>query len=179
MSIKIYWGPAGSYKTSSAVWNDLPDFAFDGRTVVTNIRGLTNRDKIVEILEREFKKKKVPDSFELIHQESETKEGKEKWLKWFHWMPNGAGILVDEGQRIWPKKMTAKEIKSLDYPGGADAATKDSRPENFDVSFDMHRHQNWDLVITTTNIRRLHENLRQNADSALRHRNRALDGKNT
>lgn len=175
MSIKIYWGPGGSYKTSSAVWDDLPDFAFNGRKVVTNVRGLSDEKKVREVLEREFKKP-VPDAFRLIHVESESREGKQKWFKWFHWMPNGAGVIVDEGQRIWPKKLTNAEIKLLDYPGGPDQAAKDDRPEGFDVSFDMHRHQNWDLVVTTTNIRNLHPQLRGNADGAIRHRNRALDG---
>lgn len=175
MSIKIYWGPGGSYKTSSAVWDDLPDFAFNGRKVVTNVRGLSDEKRVREVLEREFKKE-VPSEFRLIHIESDSKAGKEKWFKWFHWMPNGAGIIVDEGQRIWPKKMTNAEVKELDYPGGPDQAANDDRPEGFDVSFDMHRHQNWDIVVTTTNIRNLHPQLRGNADGAIRHRNRALDG---
>lgn len=185
MSIKIRHGRPGAYKTSGAVWEDLPQYAFDGRHIVTNIRGLTDRAKIIEVIEKEYnkwawlpwkKEVKVPDSFEITNVEHETLEGKEKWARWFHWMPNGAAIFVDEAQRIFRKEWSAKKLHEFDYIGGTDKAEKDNRPEDFLTAFEMHRHFNWDMVLTTPNIKSIRPDIREIADGAYYHLNSKMIG---
>lgn len=185
MSLKIRHGSPGAYKTSGAVWEDLPRYALDGRVIVTNIRDLNDREKIVSVIEKELNKwswlpwkkdVKVPDSFDIINVEHETLEGKEKWARWFHWMPNGAAIFVDEAQRIWRKEWSAKKLHEFDYPGGTDKAEKDNRPEDFLTAFEMHRHFNWDMVLTTPNIKSIRTDIREIADGAYYHVNSKLIG---
>lgn len=175
MSNKIYWGRPGSYKTSSAVKNDLPEFALAGRVVVTNVRGLYNVERVKKVVEKQFSKK-VPASFDIIHQECSTVEGRQKWATFFHWAPLGCAFIVDESQDVWRKKWTQKQIDELDYPGGADKAEKDGRPATFALAFDMHRHYNWDFVLTSPHIKKIRDDIREIADAAYKHVNMALVG---
>ena len=175
MSIKIHYGPPGSYKTSGLIKDDFPKAVLDGRIVVTNVRGLDDRERIVEIIEREFKKE-VPDSFEIIWQEHQTSEGKEKWARWFHWVPLGSYLFVDEAQKIWRKSWRDKDLALLDYPGGPDKALEDKRPSDFLTSFEMHRHYGFDLALTTPNIKLIRSDIRDCSEGAFRHKNLALNG---
>ncbi len=185
MGIKIYHGSPGSYKTSNCVYCDLPKFAFDGRVIVTNIRGLEDRNKIKSVLEKRgnrFKifpwqqKRYIPESFDIINVEHETLEGKEKWARWFHWAPEGCVLFVDEAQRIWRKEWTAKQLHQFDYPGGTDKAKEDHRPDDFLTSFEMHRHYNWDFVLTAPSIKLIRQEIREIADGAYFHVNSSLIG---
>lgn len=175
MSLKIYWGRPGSYKTSSAVKTDLPDFAFAGRVVVTNVRGLNDTEKVKRVLEKQFKKN-IPDTFEIINVESDSVEGKDKWAKFFHWAPKGCAFIVDEVQDVWKKKWAQTFLNTLDYEGGADKAKADGRPLDFAISFDQHRHYNWDFVLTTPHIKKIRDDIREICDFAYKHRNQALIG---
>ena len=175
MSGKIYWGRPGSYKTSSAIKTDLPEFAFEGRKVITNVRGLNDTEQIKKVLEKQFKKQ-VHDDFEIINVESETKEGRDKWARFFHWCPKGAAFIVDEAQDVWSKRWTTKQLDSFNYPGGPDKANEDGRPNDFSIAFDQHRHYNWDFVLTTPHIKKLREDIREICDFAYKHRNQALVG---
>jgi zona occludens toxin len=175
MSSKIYWGRPGSYKTSSAVSKDLPDFAFNGRTVITNVRGLDNQDRVVRVLEKKFKKK-VPATFKLINIESKTIEGRDKWAKFFHWAPVNSAFIVDEAQDVWRKKWNQKYLDDLEYPGGANKADEDKRPLNFEMAFDQHRHYNWDFVLTTPHIKKIRDDIREICDVGIKYVNMALIG---
>ena len=48
MSIYAYWGPAGSYKTSTAIIDECVPAIQKGRLIVTNIRGL-QPDRVLSV----------------------------------------------------------------------------------------------------------------------------------
>lgn len=169
MSIKIHHGPPGSYKTSGAVMDDFIPAIKAGRKVVTNVRGLTV-DKALEVFPD------APDSFDIIHVDSSTKEGRDQLARWFHWVPLGCLMLLDEAQSIFPKRWRDKDIKELDYPEGIDAATEAGRPHNWETAWEMHRHYNWDVVLTTPSIKLIRSDIRECAEMAYRHKNQAVIG---
>lgn len=170
MSIKIHWGPPGSYKTAGAVQDDLIPAWKSGRTIITNIRGL-NAESLASATGMH------PDEGgDLILVDSESAEGRARMARWFHWAPRGALIFVDEAQAVWPKAWTVRDLAELDYPGGTAQAEADSRPHCFTIAIDKHRHYNWDFVLTTPNIRKVRDEIRQAADGGYKHRNLALIG---
>jgi len=194
MSIKIRWGAPGSYKTSAAVADDFVDAVKAGRIVVTNVRGLNDKHKIIKAIESKYsglalvksfpfittKPFKVPESFELhhlsTHEHDDAQDNREHLARWFHWLPKGSLLLLDEAQDIWPKRWTQKDIDKLDYPGGVAAASKDKRPSNFNQAFEMHRHHGWDIILTTPNITLIRPDVRATAEGAFRHDNQAMIG---
>jgi zona occludens toxin len=169
MPIKIHHGPPGSYKTAGAMGDDFLREAKSGRVIVTNVRGVT-ADRVRD----EFPD--LPDSFDVIHVDDKTTEGREKWAKWFHWMPKGAFIFVDEIQMIWPKNWRESDIRRLDYPGGIEQATADDRPATWEEAFEKHRHYNWDMVFTTPSYKKVRDDVRQCAEMAFKHKNLAVVG---
>jgi zona occludens toxin len=183
MSIKIHHGAPGSYKTSGSVADDFVAAAFAGRTIITNVRGLNDRQLVIDVLNKArrfffFKrfKKSVPDSFDIIWIDTRVEEGREKLSRFFQWAPPGAFIMVDEAQAIWLQEWSTKELHKFDYEGGADAAARDNRPANFLIAFEMHRHYGWDLVLTTPNIDKIRKDIRGCAEGAYKHKNQALIG---
>lgn len=169
MSIKIHWGPPGSYKTSGAVADDLLPAARAGRVVVTNVRGLTLEAVLAVYPD-------MPLSFDVINIDSSTTDGLLKIATWFHWVPNGAFMLWDESPKVFPRKWRQKSIDELDFPGGVDVAKAAGRPENWEVAWTMHRHYNWDIVLTAPDIRHIRSDIRECAEGAYKHKNRALVG---
>jgi zona occludens toxin len=183
MSIKIHHGPPGSYKTSGSVGDDFVAAVFSGRTIITNVRGLNDRQRVVDVLNKArrfffFKRFKdpVPDSFDLIWIDTRVEEGREKLSRFFQWAPHGAFLMVDEAQAIWLQEWTTKELHKFDYEGGLDAASRDNRPANFLIAFEMHRHYGWDLVLTTPNIDKIRKDIRGCSEGAYKHKNQALIG---
>lgn len=169
MPIKIHHGPPGSFKTAGAMADDFLREARAGRTIVTNCRGVS-RDRCIE----EFPD--LPPEFDVIHVDDQTKEGREKWATWFHWVPKGAFVFVDEVQDIWPRKWRQSDIDALDYPGGIAQATADDRPYNWDQAWDKHRHWNWDIVCTTPQYKKVRDDIKGVADAAYKHKDLALVG---
>jgi len=176
MSIKIHHGPPGSYKTSGAVMDDFIPAARAGRVVVTNVRGLDSVERVRSALGDDT----VPDSFELIHlpttEHPAAAENRAHLARWWHWLPHGAFMLLDEAQMIWPKTWKESDLRELDYPGGLEAANAANRPFNWQSAFEMHRHYGWDMVLTTPNIDRLRPDVRQCAEGAYKHKNQAMIG---
>ncbi|MFQ2576183.1 zonular occludens toxin family protein [Aeromonas caviae] len=170
MSIKIHHGAPGSYKSSGAIHTDVIPAIKAGRYIITNVRGFS-----VERC-REVLGKDVPDSFEVLYVETESQEGRDHLARFYHWAPKGAFFLVDEVQRVFPPAWRQSDLDKLDYPGGPDKAKEDGRPETIDVAFDMHRHHNWDFVLTTPNIKKVHQVIRAAAETAIRHTNMAILG---
>jgi zona occludens toxin len=167
MSIKIHHGPPGTYKTSGAVQDDLLPQLEKGRTIVTNIRGLTR--------ENVFKARPdLSETIEIINVDTSTEEGMEKIARWFHWVPIGAFLILDEGQVIFPKEWSAKHLKEFEYPGGREKAKQDGRPFNWMEAWTQHRHYNWDIVITTPSIKYMRDDIRNAAETAFKHANLAL-----
>ncbi|MEJ1364284.1 MAG: zonular occludens toxin domain-containing protein [Candidatus Sedimenticola sp. (ex Thyasira tokunagai)] len=178
MSTKIHHGSPGSYKSSGAIMDDLIPALLDGRTVVSNIRGLTEDRAMLALEKNEDVKElqKMPLPLKIIYVDTDTKKGREKMARWFHWAPKDAYIFIDEVQRIYPKRWTARDMAKLDFPGGVEEAEKKHRPPHFEDSHDMQRHYNWDLCLTTTHIKKVRDDIRQPAERAYKHKNKALLG---
>lgn len=169
MPIKIHHGPPGSYKTAGAMGDDFIREAKAGRVIVTNVRGVSRHRVMQEFPD-------LPDSFDVIHVDDKTSEGRLKWATWFHWVPHGAFLFVDEVQDIWPKSWRESDIRRLDYPGGVDQATQDDRPKDWEQALDKHRHYNWDMTLTTPSYNKVREDVKGVADMAYKHKNLALVG---
>lgn len=170
MAIKIHHGPNGSYKTSGAVWDDAVPAAKDGRVIITNIRGMST-----ERFEALFPD--LPDSFEVINIDHQLSEGMDRIRNWFHWAPRNAFLIFDEAQTLFPKHWTQKDLDKFDFPGGQDEAYKADRPMNFLDAWTRHRHWNWDVILTTPNIKYVHEQVRNTSEAAYQHSNLMLLGK--
>ena len=174
MSIKIHHGPPGSYKTSGAVMDDFIPAVRAGRKIVTNVRGLDDRQLIVDTLGSE--KNPIPDSFDIHWVDTTTQSGRDSLSTFFHWVPKGTFLLIDEAQMVFPLAWRDTDLKKLDYPGGLVAASKDDKPPNFLLAFEMHRHYGWDMVLTTPNISKIRGDIRGCCEGAYKHKNQALIG---
>jgi len=159
----------------------------EGRVVVTNIRGLTSLDRILD----QFPEYQFPETADLIHINTEIAEGRKVMAGWFHWVPFGALILMDEGQRIYPDRRDFK-LESLDkhvHPDGyhindihvtiTDDYTGETyaigRPEDIFTAFDMQRHYQWDIFISTTHINKIQKPIKEASQTAYLHK--SLSGK--
>ncbi len=169
MPIKIHHGPPGSFKTAGAMADDFIREARAGRVIVTNVRGVTRERCLDHIPD-------LPDTFDVIHVPDDSEEGRERWAKWFHWVPKGAFIFVDEVQDIWPKRWRDADIRALDYPGGLTQAKNDDRPFCWDQAWDKHRHWNWDIVATCPSYAKVRDDIKNVADAAYKHKDLALVG---
>ena len=215
MSIKIHHGPPGSYKTSSAMFEDFTRAAIEGRPIVTNVRGVDDpvriREKLKPVIDAQMRKKLRPTKrriqfwmqaiirrrfvrafgrvrqarqyargrigqFELHAIDTKTTAGLEEMRTFFHWAPPGTFFLIDEVNTVFPKTWRPSDLAKYDYPGGVDQATADRRPPDLVTALEMHRHWNWDFVLTTPHIRKVHEFLIQSAEKAYRHKNAATIG---
>ncbi|RMO84683.1 hypothetical protein ALQ33_200048 [Pseudomonas syringae pv. philadelphi] len=58
-----------------------------------------------------------------------------------------------------------------------DAAKAADRPMNFLDAWTRHRHWNWDIILTTPNIKYVHTDIRQTSEAAYQHSNLMLLGK--
>ncbi|EIC29835.1 MULTISPECIES: zonular occludens toxin family protein [Methylomicrobium] len=189
MATSIHHGPPGSYKSFTLVQRRVIDALKSGRVVITNIRGLTSIDRIRDQFESEDIK--IPDSADLLFVNTEVDEGRRLMAGWFHWVPLRALVIIDEGQRIYPDRRDFKmetldqrvvplgfqvqdiEIEiSDDYTGNRYIVR---RPEDVFTAFDMQRHFQWDVFISTTNIAKIKAPIREVAETAYRHK--SLSGK--
>jgi len=163
MAIVIRHGSNGAMKSATAVDRYMIPAIKQGRTVVTNLRGVS--------LERCYKVfPDLPESLDVIFVDTETMEGKRHMARWFHWAPLGALLIFDEASSLFPKSWRDSDIKALDYPGGLDKATEDGRPHNWLSAWEMHRHFNWDIVLTTPNIKNIRDDIRNTTEMAYRQR---------
>ncbi|MCQ8183472.1 hypothetical protein NP603_20335 [Methylomonas sp. SURF-1] len=187
MATAIHHGPPGSFKSFTLVQRRAIDALKEGRVVVTNIRGFTSLDRIKD----QFEDIHFPDTAELIYMHTEIAEHRLYMASWFHWVPLRALVLIDEAQRIYPDRRDFKK-ESLDTriaPPGfevqelaveiEDEYTGERyfvyRPENVDTAFDMQRHFQWDVYLSTPNINKIKDFIREVAEVAYRHK--SLSGK--
>ncbi|WP_440053034.1 zonular occludens toxin domain-containing protein (plasmid) [Pseudoalteromonas sp. T1lg65] len=110
MATSIFHGAPGSFKSASAVWFELLPALRAGRLVVTNIEGIKPLDDIERELNETF-----PDSAKLWRMSSQSESGHKLWRNWYHWMPCGALIIMDEVQDIYPTETTQFKPESCDY----------------------------------------------------------------
>ena len=82
----------------------------------------------------------------------------------FHYAEPGALIIIDEAQRTYPKRL--RNLTSFDNP-----QAQGEQPKTVEQAFDMHRHFNWDIYLCTTNIGKIHQEIRQVCELAYRHTN--------
>ena len=215
MSIKIHHGPPGSYKTSSAMFEDFTRAAIEGRPIVTNVRGVDDpariREKLKPVIDAQMRAKLFPTGrrlrfwvrslmrgrindavrkvrharksarekiaqFDLKAIDTKTTAGLEEMRTFFHWAPPGTFFLIDEVNTVFPKTWRPSDLARYDYPGGVDQARVDQRPPDLVTALEMHRHWNWDFVLTTPHIRKVHDFLIQSAEKAYRHKNAATIG---
>lgn len=165
MPVHIRHGSPGSFKTAAAVWFDVLGWLRDGRTVYTNIRGMVDAEEVAKIC-----KIKLPDTARVIVVDTDSEQERHRFACWFHWLPIGAAICIDEAQFIYPPRRDFKP-ETLDYPGGLDAATASKRPADIFTAIDKHRHYNWDVCLTTPSISKIPAWLRSVVESAYHHRN--------
>ncbi|WP_159821462.1 zonular occludens toxin family protein [Colwellia sp. 20A7] len=107
MATKVFHGPPGSYKSSSAVWFDVLPALRSGRVVVTNVQGMKTLEEIQQILGEVF-----PNTSRLLRISIGNESGMILMRNFFHWLPIGAMIFIDEVQDIYPND---KSFKAADY----------------------------------------------------------------
>ena len=180
MTAVVHHGPPGSFKSFGTVQRAMIPALQAGRTVVTNIRGFESLELIEEAMSC-----KLPASAEIIFVEADSAKGFDAMARFFHWVPKGALIAIDETQRVWSKKRN-RDLKKFDLlltdadgePRSEEAIKRDcpywdgdyDRPETVENAFDQHRHYNWDIYLTTPNIAKVHDEVRTVVEVAYRHR---------
>lgn len=169
MAIIIHHGPNGSYKTSGAIQDHLIDALKKGRVIVTNIRGLTT-ERVFQVYPD------LPSSTEVYNLSMESLDDLQKMRTWFNWVPRGSFLIFDETQLLFPKSWRQSDLDSLAYPGGHEAAAAADRPTSWLDAWTRHRHWNWDIVLTTPNIRYVREDMRETCEMAYLHANLKLIG---
>jgi len=169
MSITIHHGMPGSYKTSGAIQDNMVPYIKKGRPVVTNVRGLDNAERIKKVL----KLSELPD---ITHVDTSTEEGRFKMATWFHWAPLGAFIFIDEVGTVYEDSFNTTKLKDFDFPDGINAAKEVGRAPTVKEAFEMHRHFNFDICVTSPDMRKVHKIITQCAEGAYRHNNKANIG---
>ena len=175
MTAVIHHGPPGSYKTFTLVQRVLIPALQQGRVVVTNIRGFNDIDRIRDALKID-----IPPTAKIYYLEPTTL-GYQTMARFFHWAPAGALIAMDEGQRVYPTR--EKRFDDLDLTEDLPIYDSDEkplintetgqyicRPSTLEIAIDQHRHFNWDIYISTTNIGKIHSEIRKAVEWAYRHR---------
>jgi zona occludens toxin (predicted ATPase) len=180
MTAVVHHGPPGSFKSFGTVQRAMISALEKGRTVVTNIRGFESLERIEEAMGC-----KLPASAEIIFVEADSAKGFDAMARFFHWVPKGALIAIDETQRVWSKKRN-RDLKKFDLvltDADGELRSEESikrdcplwdgdydRPETVENAFDQHRHYNWDIYLTTPNIAKVHDEVRTVVEVAYHHR---------
>ena len=172
MATTIHHGSPGSYKSFSLVQRFAIPALKAGRVVVCNVRGFDSLERIIE----QFPDTVFPESARLIYLETTTRESRMIMAGWFHWVPIGAMIIIDEGQEIYPDRRDFK-LESLDFfvcPDGFEIdGTAEARPVDVFTAYDKQRHYQWDIFISTTNVAKIKSEIRQVTEWAYLHRSMA------
>jgi zona occludens toxin len=168
MTAVIHHGPPGSYKTFALIQRVIIPALEQGRTVCHNIRGLNSVDRIASTMEID-----VPPEAKLICVKHDAQDGFEHMARFFQWAPVGALIVMDEGQRVYPTRL--RSLAEFDTPDDQRETLESGiqRPSNVENAFDQHRHMNWDIYISTTNVAKIHKEVRSVVEYAFRHRDMA------
>ncbi|MFZ4504422.1 MAG: zonular occludens toxin family protein [Methylovulum sp.] len=171
MATSIHHGPPGSYKSFTLVQRFALPALKEGRVVVTNIRGFDNVDRCIE----QFPNDDFSQMAKIIWIDTTTQAGRTKMAKWFHWVPFGALIIIDEVQQVYPDRRDFK-LESLDkyQPEEGeiieDIGLPEGRPEDVFTAYDKQRHYNWDIYCSTPNIAKVKKEIREVSEWAYRHR---------
>ena len=170
MSIKLYWGANGSFKSASACQDDIIPELKKGRTVITNLRGCT-MDKVTAVYPD------MPEGADIIYIDTTQPGAYDRLREWPWWAPPGALVVLDEIQLIYRKSWTARQMaekfQKFEKEEEAEAADK---PFDLLDAFTRHRHWNWDVVFTTPNIKYVRDDIRDTTEVAYRQANMGLIG---
>jgi len=177
MASRIDHGAPGSFKSFALVQRFGIPALVAGRVIVTNIRGFNSIDRV----KLQFPDLVFPDSAQIIFVTAETKLGRALMAGFFHWIPFGSLVLMDEAQRIYPKRASFK-LESLDkyicpvgYKPEQLPVTEEfpegiPRPEDVNNAFDMQRHFQWDIYLSTPNIAKIQPIIREVCVTAFLHK---------
>jgi zona occludens toxin len=172
MATSIHHGAPGSFKSFSLVQRFAIPALQAGRVVVCNVRGFDSLERIIE----QYPDIDFPATAKLIYLETTTRESRMIMAGWFHWVPIGALIIIDEGQEIYPDRRDFK-LESLDAFVCPDdfepEQIAEGRPVDVFTAFDKQRHYQWDIFISTTNVAKIKSEIRQVTEWAFRHRSLA------
>lgn len=177
MAVVIHHGPNGSFKSFGIVQRFAIPALQEGRTVVTNIKGFDSIDRICEVMGVE-----IPESAELLYLDTQGfQETKDHLARWFHWVPFGALLVIDECQTIYregrggfdPDSVTitpALNVEPVLHTKSNGETIEIERPPTLWEAFERHRHFEWDVFLCSPNIGKIHKQLRLNTEFAYRHR---------
>ena len=160
MTTEIVHGPPGSFKTAVLLYLYAIAALKAGRVVCTNVRGFDDLERVIEVYDLD-----LPETARIISVPFDI-SGFEKMARWWHWAPPGSVVIMDEGQRVYPTRL--RTLNCFDYSGDDSEVAP-----TVEEAFDTHRHKNYDIYISTTNIAKIHKEIRQVCEYAYRHKNLA------
>lgn len=170
MATAIHHGPPGSFKSFTLIQRFAIQALSEGRTVVTNVRGFNDLGLVIE----QFPEIDFPDSAKILYVDCTSRENRDFMARWFHWVPFGALVIIDEVQQIYPNRRDFR-MESLDvfYPfeGLEIEQLPEPRPDDIFTAFEKQRHYNWDIYLSTPHIAKVKSDIRECSEWAYRHRN--------
>ena len=140
MATKIFHGPPGSYKSSTVCWFELLEALKAGRLVVTNLQGIKTIEEISRELNFVF-----PSTARIVRISSNNDTGRELIRCFYHWLPIGAFIFIDEIQDIYPNDKT---FKATDYNYKQEGYFDDKLPPDIKELY----HQEQKVIKSKVNI---------------------------
>lgn len=123
MATKIFHGPPGSYKSSTAMWYEIVPALRQGRVVITNLQGIKTMEAIQKELNEVF-----PNTARLLRISIGNDLGMLLMRNFFHWLPIGSLIFLDEIQDIYPND---KSFKPSDYDYKNEGYFNEHLPDEF------------------------------------------------
>jgi zona occludens toxin len=123
MATKVFHGAPGSYKSSSAMWFEILPALRSGRVVVTNLQGIVELEEMQRQLKEVF-----PSTARLLRISIGNDTGINLMRNFYHWLPIGALIFLDEIQDIYPND---KSFKASDYDYKIEGAFDEYLPPEF------------------------------------------------
>lgn len=167
MATSIHHGEPGSFKSFSLVQRFVIPALREGRVVITNIRGVNSLQRFSDALGETF-----PESAVLAFLDTDLKANRLSMAAFYQWAPLGALIVIDEAQRIYPNRrdFTLESLDKNYIPEGVDVNPNEDRPEDVFTAYDMQRHYNWDILLSTPSIAKIKTDIRQVAANAFYHK---------
>lgn len=174
MATSIHHGPPGSYKSFTLVQRFAIPALKEGRVVVTNIRGFDDLERVKD----QFPDDDFHSDADIIWVDTTSQTGRKFMAQWWHWVPFGSLVIIDEVQQVYPDRRDFK-LESLDKftpPPGLvieDLSLRgipEGRPEDVFTAYDKQRHYNWDIFCSTPNIAKVKKEIREVSEWAYRHR---------
>jgi len=167
MATSIHHGEPGSFKSFSLVQRFIIPALREGRVVITNIRGVNSLQRFSDALGESF-----PESAVLAFLDTDLKANRLSMAAFYQWAPLGALIVIDEAQRIYPNRrdFTLESLDKNYIPDGVQVDPTEDRPEDVFTAYDMQRHYNWDILLSTPSIAKIKSDIRQVAANAFYHK---------